>query len=98
MRQNSLFLAISCFLNYKEWIQKFCTNYVPPLNLKKLTSDNKLKPRHWQELLYLYNDLKTFYKATLMVESNNTGLTNYFQTLNWLLLKLKKLKIKFLQL
>ena len=69
-----------------------------PLNLKKLTSDNKLKLCYWQELLYLYNYLKIFYKATLMVKSNNTGLTNHFQTLDWLLLELEKLKNKFFQL
>ena len=67
-----------------------------PPNLKKLTSDDKLKPRYWQELLHLYNHFKTFYKATLMVEGNNTSLADYFQTLNWLLLELEKLKNKFL--
>jgi hypothetical protein len=69
---------------------------VPPPNSKKLTSNDKLKPRHWQELSHLHNYLETFYEATLMVEGNNTGLADYFQTLDWLLLKLKKLKNKFL--
>ena len=69
-----------------------------PPNSKKLTSDDKLKPRHWQELLHLHDHLETFYEATLMVEGNNTGLADHFQTLDWLLLELEKLKNKFLQL
>ena len=55
---------------------------MPPPNLKKLTKDNLLKLYHWDELSHLYNHLKTFYKATIIVEGNYTGLTNHFQTLD----------------
>ena len=71
---------------------------MPPPNLKKLTKDNLLKLCHWDELGHLYNHFKTFYKAIIMVEGNYIGLTDYFQTLDWLLLELEKTKQKFLEL
>jgi len=33
-----------------------------------------------------------------MVEGKHTNLTNYFQTLDWLLLKLESIKHKFIKL
>jgi len=33
-----------------------------------------------------------------MVEGKYTGLTNYFQTLDWLLLKLERTKHRFIEL
>lgn len=76
----------------------FCSDYVPSPNSKKLTSEDKLKPRHWQELSHLHDHLETFYEATLMVEGNQTTLADHFQTLDWLLLELEKSKLKFLEL
>ncbi|OCK88483.1 uncharacterized protein K441DRAFT_588541, partial [Cenococcum geophilum 1.58] len=57
-----------------------------------------LQQRHWQQLKHLYNHLETFYKATIIVEGQKTGLTDHFQTLNWLLLELKNTKHKFIKL
>ena len=70
---------------------------MPPPNSKKLTKDDLLKPRHWDELGHLHDHLETFYEATIMVEGNRTGLADHFQTLDWLLLELEKTKQKFLE-
>ena len=66
--------------------------------MKALSKDNLLSIRYWQELKHLYNYLKAFYKTTIIVEGKYMGLADYFQTLNWLLLELKKTQQKFTKL
>ena len=79
-------MAIGRFLNYRERIEEFYCTYTPLPSSKPLTKDNILQERHWQELGYLYDYLKTFYKATIIVKGNQTNISNHFTTLDWLLL------------
>jgi len=68
------------------------------LGVKALNKDDLLSIRHWKELEYLYNYLKAFYEATIMVKGKHMGLADYFQTLDWLLLELDKTQQKFTKL
>ena len=95
---NFLFLAIFCSLNCREHITKFCQEYTLGLGVKALSKDDLLFAHHWQELKYLYDHLEAFYKAIIMVEGKHTGLMDYFQIFDWLLLKLEKMQQKFIEL
>ena len=65
---------------------------------KQLSKEDLLREHHWKQLEHLHDHLETFYEATIMVEGKHTNLTNHFQTLDWLLLKLKSIKYKFIEL
>ena len=93
-----MFSAILRFLNYKERIIKFYSSYYLAASAKQLSKDDLLREHHWKQLKHLYNHLETFYEATIIVESKHTSLTNHFQTLDWLLLKLKRTKYRFIKL
>ena len=97
-RWNSLFSAISRFLNCKERITKFCSSYHPAASAKQLSKDDLLQEHHWKQLKHLHNHLETFYEATIIVKGKHTGLANHFQTLNWLLLELERTKHRFIEL
>ena len=91
-------MAITHFLNCKGRVQQFCYNYTPSSGSKPLSKDDILQSHYQKELEYLHDYLETFYKATLIVKGNSTGLANYFQTFNWLLNQLDSTKQKFLEL
>lgn len=60
MRWNSLFSAISRFLNCRERITMFCRTYKPGDKAKALTKDDLFQPKHWLQLEHLHDHLETF--------------------------------------
>jgi hypothetical protein len=90
-------MSITRALNVKERIQLFCDQYEPPPGQKSL-SDDRLEPRHWEELEYLHNHLETFYEGTLMAEGRHSTLADHFQTLDWMMDEIQKAKQTFEEL
>ena len=53
-------------------------NYLLFTNLKAFIYNNFLQLCYWKEFKYLYNYLKIFYKATLIIKGNYIGFTDHF--------------------
>jgi len=68
------------------------------LGVKALSKNDLFFARHWQEFKHLHNHFKVFYKAIIIIKGKHTGFADYFQTLNWLLLKFEKMQQKFTEL
>src|SRR3954469_2204355 len=87
-------MSITRALNVKERIQLFCDQYEPPPGQKDLSND-RLTPRHWEELERLHTQLETFYEGTLMSEGRTYTLADHFQTLDWMIDEIAAAKDSF---
>ena len=90
-------MSIGRALNVKERIQLFCDKYEPPTGTRDIL-DDRLTPRHWDELSHLHDQLETFYEATLMNEGKQWTLADHFQSLDWLIDEIQIARQKFEQL
>ena len=56
----------------------FYIKYKPNIGVKALTKDDFLLKYYWKEFKHLYNHLKIFYKAIIIIKSNYITLADYF--------------------
>jgi hypothetical protein len=54
--------------------------------------DDRLEPRHWEELEILHNHLEAFCEDTLITEGRTFTPADHFQTLDWVMDEIQKAK------
>jgi hypothetical protein len=89
-------MSIGRALNCKLRIQQFCDNHHPKRG--EGIENDRLKAHHWFLLEKLHDTLEKFYETTLCNEGNNTTLSGWFYSLDYLLDSIDRSKNEFEEL